>query len=303
MIDMEAEPQALSAPLVDTKFRLSDLTELVKARLTTLVLLTTVVGFCMGSQGPIDWSLLAMTLLGTALLAGGAAALNQYAERDLDALMERTRDRPLPSGRVRPRSALLGGLLAAGFGIVVLEFGVNRLSAAVGTLTLLTYLLVYTPLKRVTPLNTLVGAVPGALPPMIGWTAARPEVDWPGWSLFALQFFWQVPHFLAIAWLYRVDYGRAGLRMLPVFDPEGRRTAIHAVGYAAALIAVSLGPWWLGLAGGSYAIMAIVAGAGFLFLAQRFARHRGDAEARLLFLGSVLYLPLVLGVMVWNRLG
>ncbi len=300
---MSAAPKANAPHPTGRRSVASDISELVKARLTLLVILTTLVGFFMGSRGPIDGILLAATLVGTAFLAGGAAVLNQYAERDIDRLMVRTRERPLPAGRVSPSIALGGGTIACVIGIAVLALSVNPESAIVGALTLASYLFVYTPLKRLTPLNTLVGAVPGALPPVIGWVAARGEIGWTGWSLFVLQFFWQVPHFLAIAWLYRADYARAGLRMLPLSDPDGRRTALHALCYAGGLLAVSLGPWRLGMAGGWYAAAAIVAGLGFLALAVDFRSNRSDSRARRLFLGSVIYLPVVLGLMVWDRAG
>lgn len=280
-----------------------DLAALTKARLTSLVLLTTAAGFALGSAGQMDGWRLGWTLIGTALLAGGAAALNQHLERDLDGRMERTRDRPLPAGRIPPRAAWVGGLLAGIAGVLTLVWWVNLPSALLGAYTLVTYVWVYTPLKRRSTVNTLVGAVPGALPPVIGWAAAGGDFGWAAGALFAIQFFWQIPHFLAIAWLYRVDYARAGLRMLPVLDPGGRRTGAHAVGHAVALWLVSLLPWRLGLAGGLYAVTATLAGLGFVLLALHFARHRRDRAARGLFLGSVLYLPLVLGTMVLDRAG
>lgn len=299
---MKAQAEASAVPLVGTRSLAGDLSELVKARLTTLVLLTTLVGFCMGSPADIRVSLLGWTLLGTALLAGGAAALNQVLERNRDALMIRTRNRPIPAGRISPKTAALGGALAGVAGIVLLAVAVNPLAAAVGATTLLSYLFIYTPLKSRAPVNTLVGAVPGALPPVIGWAAARGELGLAAWSLFLLQFFWQIPHFLAIAWLYRQDYARAGLRMLPVVDPTGIQTGRHAIAHAGALLIASLLPVGLGLTGGLYAAGAFLAGALFLWLTFRFARERTDVQARQLFLGSVIYLPVVLGLMVFNRL-
>lgn len=280
----------------------ADLCELFKARLNTLVLLTTLVGFTLGSRGRLDWGLLLWTLLGTALLAAGAAALNQVFERDLDALMRRTRDRPLPAGRMAPGRAALGGAAASVAGAMVLGLKVNLLTAMLGAVTLFVYLFVYTPMKRRTPINTLVGAVPGALPPVIGWAAARGEIGAVGWALFVFQFFWQMPHFLAIAWLYREDYARAGLRMLPVLDPSGERTAHHALSHAIALLMVSLAPVLLRLAGPVYGLGALLSGAGFCWLTVRFLRQRDNARARRLFLGSVIYLPVVLGLMVWDKL-
>lgn len=299
---MKAQVQATPSPIADARPLAADLTDLVKARLTTLVLLTTLVGFCLGSPSAIHVGLLGWTLLGTALLAGGAAALNQMVERRLDALMIRTRNRPLAAGRISARSAATGGVLAGLTGVLVLAIAANLLSAVIGAFTLLSYLLVYTPLKTRTPVNTLVGAVPGALPPVIGWAAARGELGLAGWSLLLLQFFWQIPHFLAIAWLYRQDYARAGLRMLPVLDHSGERTGRHAVAHAVALLVTSLLPVALRLAGWSYGAGAILAGTAFLWLTLRFARDPSDTRARQLFLGSVIYLPVVLGMMVFDRI-
>lgn len=299
---MKAQAHSIAPPLVETRTLATDLNELVKARLTTLVLLTTLVGFCMGSPAAIRVGLLGWTLLGTALLAGGAAALNQVFERRLDALMERTRDRPIPAGRMSAKSATIGGALAGLAGVATLAMAVNLVSAAVGAATLLSYLFIYTPLKTRTPVNTIVGAIPGALPPVIGWAAARGELGLAGWSLFLLQFFWQIPHFLAIAWMYREDYARAGLRMLPVLDPEGVRTARHATAHAAVLLLASLLPVALRLTGWVYGAGAILAGAAFLWLTLRFAQERSHSRARQLFLGSVIYLPVVLGLMVFDRI-
>ncbi len=240
--------------------------DLFKARLTSLVLLTTMVGFYVGFRGPVDYGLLCRTLLGTALLAGGAAALNQLLEREYDARMRRTQDRPLPSGRLQPQTVLIVGCVTAVLGMICLAQTVNLLTGAVGALSLVCYLFVYTPLKRVTWLNTLVGAVPGALPPLMGWTAARGELGGEGLSLFAIQACWQLPHFMAIAWIYRDEYARAGFQMLPVLDPEGRRTGRQALGYAMALLLVSVfrslfhlaGPIYLGCALGARAGVCLV---------------------------------------------
>lgn len=275
--------------------------DLVKARLTSLVLLTTAVGFYMGSPGPVDVARWLHTLVGTGLLAAGAAALNQFLERDLDALMRRTQDRPLPSGRITPGTALVFGGVISMLGLAWLALQTTLAAAALGALTLALYLGVYTPLKRVSTLNTVVGAVPGALPPLIGWAAATGEVSAGGWALFALQFFWQIPHFLAIAWLYRDDYARAGLKMLPVLDLEGERTGLQSIGHALGLLTVSLSPFVLGLAGAAYLAGAFALGVVLLGLAVRFARRLELAHARWLFLASVIYLPAVLGLMVLDR--
>lgn len=290
----------LSEPLAEKAFP-TVLAELVKARLSGLVVLTTAAGFYLGSPGPVDWGRAAHTLAGTGLLAAGAAALNQYLERDTDALMERTRERPLPAGRVSPAAALVFGGVGALLGLAWLVWWTPLAAAALGALTLALYLGVYTPLKRVSTLNTIIGAVPGALPPLIGWAAASGGASVGGWALFALQFFWQVPHFLAIAWLYREDYARAGLKMLPVVDPAGERTGLQSIGHTLGLLTASLSPVALGLAGPTYLLGAVALGGAMLGLAGRFARRLDRSTARGLFLASIVYLPAVLGLMVLDR--
>jgi protoheme IX farnesyltransferase len=276
--------------------------DLFKARLTSLVLLTTMVGFYVGFRGPVDYGLLWRTLLGTALLAGGGAALNQLLEREYDGKMRRTQDRPLPSGRLQPKTVLIAGSATAVLGMICLAQTVNLMTGVVGALSLVCYLFVYTPLKRVTWLNTLVGAIPGALPPLIGWTAARGELSREGLALFAIQACWQVPHFMAIAWIYRDEYARAGFKMLPVLDREGRRTGRQALGFALALLLVSVCPYMFHLAGGIYLASALALGLLFAGLALQFARDRTVARARQLFYASLLYLPLLLAVMVLDKL-
>lgn len=275
--------------------------DLVKARLTVLVLLTTLVGFSMGVRGQVNWSLLLHTLFGTGLLACGAAALNQLFEREFDALMRRTENRPLPSGRLQPDTVLVFGSSASVMGLGWLALLVSIPAAVVGAVTSITYLFVYTPLKRVTWLNTLVGAVPGALPPLLGWTAARGEPGVGGWTMFTILFLWQVPHFLAIAWLYRDEYARAGFVMLPAVDVEGARTGRLSVVFAAALLGVSAVPFLLGLAGLFYAAGAAMLGLVFLGMAIRFAGRLTSVQARMLFLTSILYLPALLGLLVWDK--
>ena len=275
--------------------------DLFKARLTLLVLLTTLVGFYLGSHGPANYPLLVSTLLGTALVASGAAALNQLLERNYDRNMRRTEDRPLPSGRLQPQTVLLIGSVAAVVGLVCLAWAVNVTTCLLGAASLLSYLFVYTPLKRVTWLNTAVGAVPGALPPLMGWAAARGELGGAGWALFAIQALWQLPHFLAIAWIYRDEYARAGFQMLPAVDPAGRRTGRQAVAFSLGLLAVSLCPYWLHLAGPAYLVGALVLGLGFLWFALGFARGATLPRARLLFYASILYLPLLLVAMVLDK--
>jgi protoheme IX farnesyltransferase len=227
--------------------------------------------------------------------------LNQLLERDDDAKMRRTQDRPLPSGRITPEAALLIGGVCAGAGLADLALAVNLLTAWLGALTLASYLLVYTPLKRLTPLNTAIGAIPGALPPLMGWTAARGEISGAGWALFAILFFWQLPHFLAIAWIYREDYARAGFVMLPVLDPSGARTGKQALSHTLGLLPVSLCPFLFGLAGPVYLAGALALGAGLLWRAWAFSRRISVAGARRLFYASIIYLPLLLALIVFNK--
>src|SRR3954462_1738501 len=258
-----AEPIVVSA-VVDQPAQKSVWADLVKARLTTLVVLTTAAGFYAGWKGAMDWMLRLHTVFGTALVASGASALNQLLERDYDALMHRTETRPLPSGRLTPDSVLIIGGVLSVLGLAYLAATVNLLTAALGAITLVSYVWIYTPLKRVTTLNTAIGAIPGAIPPLMGWTAARDDIAGGGWALFAILFFWQLPHFLAIAWVYREDYGRGGFVMLPVIDPEGIRTGKQAVSHTLGLLSVSLFPVLLGLAGWFYCAGAILFGAMFL---------------------------------------
>ena len=283
------------------KGRMSMLSELVKARLTLLVLLTTLVGFYLGATSPVDYALMFHALSGTALVAAGAAALNQLMEREYDARMRRTEGRPLPSGRISPNAVLMLGTSLSVVGLTWLLFAVNAMTAMLGVITLSSYLFLYTPLKRHTVLNTAVGAIPGALPPLMGWTAATGGVAAEGWALFAILFFWQLPHFMAISWLYRDDYARAGYRMLSGVDPEGRRTAASAVRNTLALLVISLYPYLLRISGMAYLAGALVLGAGFLAFAIVFARSLTERSARRLFLASILYLPLLLGLLVADK--
>jgi protoheme IX farnesyltransferase len=276
--------------------------DLFKARLTMLVLLTTAVGFYLGSSSPADLTLFAHTLLGTGLLAAGAAALNQLIEREHDAKMRRTENRPLPAGRLRPVSVLLAGGIAAAVGMLWLAWNVNKLTALLGVATLGSYLFVYTPLKRFTTLNTVIGAVPGALPPLMGWTAATDAVNIQGWALFAILFLWQLPHFYAIAWIYREDYARAGYVMLPVVDTEGRRTGSQAVSHTLGLLAMSLTPVVFGLCGAVYLVVSLVLGVIFLLCAIGFARQLTTSSARRLFFASIIYLPFLLLAMVFDKI-
>jgi len=299
---MKAGAQSFHATAVTDKGRVAVFGELIKARLSCLVLLTTLVGFYVGSRGTMDYLLMIHTLLGTGLVAGGAAALNQLLERKHDARMRRTEDRPLPSGRLQPDTVLMFGGFCSVAGLVYLALAVNLLTSALGAITLASYLFVYTPLKRVTSLNTAVGAIPGALPPLMGWTAARGEINAEGWSLFAILFFWQLPHFLAIAWMYRDDYAAAGFKMLPVFDAGGQRTGRQTVSHTLGLLPVSLCPFLFQLAGVVYLAGALVLSTAFLWHAIQFSRELTLARARKLFYASIIYLPLLLGLMVWDKL-
>ncbi len=279
----------------------SALCELFKLRLTLLVLFTTLIGFYVGCRGPLDWVLMIHTLLGTAILASGAAAFNELLEREQDAKMRRTQKRPLPTGRFTPNQVLVIGAICSAAGLVYLALGVHLLCAEVGAATVFTYIAIYTPLKRLTVLNTVVGAVPGALPILIGWTAARGEISGEGWSLFAIVFFWQLPHFLAIAWIYRDDFAKAGFRMLPAIDQTGERTGRYAVCHTVCLLLVGVCPFLLHLAGKIYLAGALVLGFGFLWYALRFALDPSRLAARRLFHASIVYLPLLLGLMAAGR--
>ncbi|HLF57918.1 MAG TPA: heme o synthase [Thermoanaerobaculia bacterium] len=277
----------------------ADLLELAKPRITLLVTLTTAAGFAVATPyGEVAWSLFAHTVVGTALVAAGSAALNQYFERELDARMRRTANRPLPAGRRRPATALGWGLLLGTLGIAELLLAVNTLTAALAAATLLAYVFVYTPLKTRTSFATIVGAVPGAAPPVLGWTGATGELELGAWLLFALLFLWQLPHFLSIAWLYREDYRRAGMHLLTIDDPDSRRTTRQAVVWALALVPISLMPSAVGLGGTLYLIGAAAAGSVFVSAAIGFARAPRVESARRLLLTSVFYLPAVLGVLV-----
>ncbi len=299
---MKASVQPLAESAALDKSWVAVFADLVKARLTFLVLLTTLVGFYLGYQGSIDFLLMFHTIVGTALVAGGASALNQLIERDHDRKMRRTENRPLPSGRLRAETVLIFGTLCSAVGVLYLGWGVNWLTALLGLVTWGSYLFIYTPLKRITTLNTAIGAIPGALPPLMGWTAACGRVTVEGWVLVAILFFWQLPHFLAIAWIYRDEYAKAGFAMLPVLDPDGVRTGRHALSHTLGLLPISLAPFLLHLTGRLYLFGALLLGVVFLWCAFQFARHLSLPRARLLFFVSILYLPLLLILMVLNKI-
>jgi len=283
--------------------RLSDYVALTKPRVVAMVLVTTAVGFYLGSPGSPLLVPLLCTLAGTALAAGGTLTLNQYAERDLDARMDRTRHRPLPEGRVLPGEALVLGVVLLVAGLVALALLVGPLPALVTAAITVTYLLVYTPLKRVTSFCSLVGAVPGALPPVAGWAAARGALGAEPWILFAIMFLWQMPHSLAIGRLYRDDYARAGIRVLPVIDRDGWTTGTQVVSHCLALVPVALLPTLVGLAGSAYFVVALVLGVGFLWSAVMLARSGSTGDARRLVFASLVYLPVLLAVMALDKVG
>jgi protoheme IX farnesyltransferase len=285
-----------------SRWRVMEFAELGKPRVVVMVLITTFVGFYLGSHGTTDVLRLLPALLGTALAAAGTLALNQYLERDLDAKMERTRRRPLPEGRLQPVEALVFGVLTTVAGLLYLAIAVNGLSAAVTATTSISYLLLYTPLKRTTPLCSIVGAVPGALPPVTGWVAARNGFGIEAAILFAILFLWQLPHSLAIARMYRDDYARAGIRLLPVVEPDAASTGRQVVSNCLALLLVGLLPSFVGLAGPVYFLSALVLGGMFLGYGIAFARARTVASARHLLLASLLYLPALLIVMALDKL-
>ncbi len=294
-----------------TGSRFTDFLALTKPRLNSLVVVTAGVGYVLGAASlpanlgavrAFDLMILLHTVIGSALVAGAAAALNQLAERDIDEAMERTRRRPIPSARVQPAEARLFASVLAGVGIVQLTLAANVLAALLAVTTLVTYVWVYTPLKRRTHWATLVGAIPGALPPVIGWAAARGSVNTAGWVIFSIVFLWQLPHFHALSWMYREDFRRGNLPLLAVIDTDGRRTARHALGFAILLVPVSALPIFVGLGGQLYLVPTVILGMVFVTLSARFAAERTHARARALFVGSLVYLPLLWGLLVFDTI-
>lgn len=294
---------AHSIAMSSSRALVNDLLELAKVRLNSLVVATTAGGYYMGSTGSIEPMSLALVCVGTGLVAGGASAINQVMERDLDRLMVRTQRRPLADGRLSPGQGLAFSAALAIAGVVLLMLGANLLAAGIASATFLIYWLFYTPLKRLSSLATIVGAVPGALPPLIGWAAAAGTLTTIApWTLFFVMFLWQLPHFLAIAWLYREDYARAGLPMLPVVDRAGVLTGFQALLWAATLVPFSELPFLAGLATQAYAVSALVLGFFLVVLAFFFALRRTNKNARRLFLGSLVYLPLLWAAMcIWRK--
>jgi protoheme IX farnesyltransferase len=292
------EPPAI--PL-ERSLTMADFSELVKARLTLLVVITTGVGFYLGWQGPINFLALTHAVLGTALAAAGAAALNQFRERDFDALMNRTRARPIPAGRMLPREALITGALLSVLGVAYLAVAVNGFSAFLAGLTVALYVFAYTPLKRISTANTLVGAIPGAIPPVIGWVAAGQPIDLGAGTLFAILFLWQMPHFFALAWMYRIDYARAGFRMMSRDDENGLRSSSQSVLFCIALLIIAGLPSYVGLTNKFYLPIALALSGWFVIMALRFHRERSAQNARSLFLASITYLPLLLAALVLTK--
>ncbi|MFL6245569.1 MAG: heme o synthase [Thermoanaerobaculia bacterium] len=276
-----------------------DYLQLSKSRIVLMVLITTAAGFLFATDH-VDGALMLNALLGTALVAAGTNALNQYVEREHDARMHRTRTRPLPSGRITPRAALIFSSAIAIIGTLYLGLAVNWLTAGLGAFTLTTYIFVYTPLKRISPINTLIGAIPGAIPPLMGWTAATNHLGVGGWIIFGILFLWQLPHFMAISWLHREDYARGGFAMLAVRDADGAAVARQAIFYTLALIPVSVAPSLLGLTGTVHFIGAAAAGVALLAATIRFFFDRSQRTARSLFMISNLYLITVMLLLVVN---
>lgn len=302
-VSREASPDVLELDAVQTRrhSRIGDYLELTKPRLTLLSVLTTLAGYWVGTSGPLDAMHVFHTLVGTFLVGAGCGALNMYVEREHDLLMRRTMTRPLPGGRMRPTDVLVFGIVISIVGIAWLAMAVNLLTAALGVATLLSYVFCYTPLKRRSTLNTIVGGVPGALPPVMGWAAATGHLGPEAIVLFGILFFWQMPHFLALAWMYRRDYERAGYKMLTVLDPDGQSTSRQIVLYTAGLLPISLIPTLFGIAGAFYFFGALAIGLGFLAFGVLLAVTRKNVHAKWLFYYSLMYLPVLLLAMVIDR--
>ena len=281
--------------------RVAAFVELTKPRIAFMLVLTSAAGFYLGSPGAFDTALFANAMIGITILAFGVATLNQYIERSTDALMDRTKNRPLPSNRLLPLEALVFGVAQCLVAEIYLYFLVNPLTAALGLIVIIGYVFLYTPLKTRTSASTAIGAIPGALPPLMGWTSAANEISLGALALFLMLFLWQFPHFLAIAWMYRDQYAKAGILMLPVVEPAGRITARQIVLFAIMLVPVSLAPFFLGFAGLAYLVGATGLGLWFLFESVRTARARSNEKAKRLLMVSVLYLPLIFGLLVLDH--
>ncbi len=275
--------------------------ELTKPRITWLILVTTGVGYYFGHKGVLDWVTLFHCMIGTALIASGTSALNQWYEHQSDGLMRRTEKRPIPAGVITPRNALIFGFVLSCAGYLQLSLGCNLLTAALGLTTELIYLFVYTPLKQRTPVATTIGAIPGAMPPLIGFAAASGILTIEAWALFAIMFLWQFPHFYAIAWMYREDYERGGIRMLPVVEPDGASTVRQMMLFSLALIPVTLLPRVLSMTGNWYVGGAIIGGLVFFWYCTRMVNDRTLVRARSVLLVSVIYLPVLFGLLILDR--
>ncbi|MDE0299552.1 MAG: heme o synthase [Candidatus Poribacteria bacterium] len=293
--------QTLGNDLTYLRRRVSTFVELTKPRLVTMILITTSAGFYLASSGSLDWVRLAETFIGTGLSAAGVLALNQYLERDLDAQMVRTCNRPLPDKRVEPTTALFFGVVLTVGGLAFTALRVNPLSALVISAIVVTYLFIYTPLKKKSPLCTVAGAVPGALPPVIGWVAARGTINIDAWALFAILFLWQLPHSLSIACIYRDEYAQAGFRLLPVVHPDGKSTRRQIVSNCLALLVVALLPTLIGIAGIFYFFAALVLSIGFLAFGIKLSISPTTVSAKRLLYASLIYLPLVFLVMALDK--
>lgn len=283
------------------RMRLAAFIELTKPRIAFMLVLTSAAGFYLGTKGPFDFALFTNAMIGILILAFGVATLNQWIERTTDALMDRTKNRPLPSVRLTPTEALVFGLVQCSVAEIYLYFLVNPLTAALGLVVIVGYVLLYTPLKTRTSASTAIGAIPGAMPPLMGWTAAANEVTLGAWALFVMLFLWQFPHFLAIAWMYKEQYAKAGIKMLPALEPDGRITARQIVLFAIMLVPASLAPFFLGIAGVPYLLGATLLGIWFLYESVTMARSKTVEKARRLLMVSVLYLPLIFGLLVLDH--
>ena len=280
---------------------LKDYAELTKPRITWLILMSTGVGYFFGARHGWQWLTLFHTILGTGLIASGTAALNQWYEREADGCMRRTQARPLPSGRLAPRRALIFAIVISLLGFIELAIGANLLASLLGAFTLASYLFLYTPLKQRSPHSTTIGAIPGAMPPLIGYAAASGTLTAEAWVLFAILFLWQFPHFYAIAWMYREDYERAGIRMLPVVEPDGNSTAWQILFYSLTLIPISLMPRFFAMTGNLYVLGAMLLGAFFLYAGWKVMFTRTRQQARRVLLASVVYLPALYCLMLLDR--
>jgi protoheme IX farnesyltransferase len=302
-VEIREQPIAAAATqnVTGRREKLSAYVVLAKPRIALMLVITAAAGFYLGTVNRFDWLLFVNSMISIALLAFGVAALNQYLERDTDLLMKRTAARPLPTGKLGSAQALLFGISLCFAAEIYLAVAVNFLTAILGLTVIVGYVLLYTPLKTRTTLSTLIGAFPGAMPPLMGWTAAAGEISLGAWSLFWTLFLWQFPHFLAIAWMYRAEYKRAGIKMLPVVEPAGKITAKQIVIFAVLTLLISLAPFFLGFAGWLYLIGAFLLGAWFLFAGIDFARTKSDEKARKLLKVSVMYLPLLFGLLVLSK--